>query len=691
MNKTKYILLSIFVSAHLLTGTLAFAQQSKVDSLLTLLLKDKEDTIKVMRLNTLSREYIDIGLYDKALNYANTAMQLAQQLNYQKGIANSCNNFGITYRTQGDYPKALDYYLRSLKIDEELGDKNGIARHLGSIGNVYSDQEDYTKALDYYFKALKIKEEIGDKNGIATWLGNIGIVYEELASAADDDSLINREQLFSKALDNFSKALKITEEIGDKSGIATWLSNIGLVYEEEGEALPYAKQQQELYEKALEHFLKSLKIAEEFEYKQLQANILGNMGSLYSDMKKYAEAEKYLQNALKLDRELGAMDDERDDEKDLSELYEKTNRYQLALEHFKKVMTLKDTLFNADKNKELTQKEMNFEFEKKEAIQKAEQEKQTALAAAESKKQKIVIWSVIAVLALVLVFAGLILRSLRLTRKQKQVIEIKSKETEVQKQIIEEKNKDITDSIHYASRIQRALLTSHEFIGKHLKDYFILFKPKDIVSGDFYWANSVNGKFLLCTADCTGHGVPGAFMSLLNISILNEITIEKKVTSPDLILNYAREEIISALNPEGMEVETKDGMDCVFCTYDPENMLLHFAGANNPMWIVRDNQLLEFKPDKMPVGKYNDTHKPFSLQTINLQKGDIIYTFTDGFADQFGGTNGKKFKYKQLHDLLSTISMKPLLEQKTILENAFENWKGDLEQVDDVLVIGLKI
>jgi serine phosphatase RsbU (regulator of sigma subunit) len=229
------------------------------------------------------------------------------------------------------------------------------------------------------------------------------------------------------------------------------------------------------------------------------------------------------------------------------------------------------------------------------------------------------------------------------------------------------------------------------------KPFFILYKPKDIVSGDFYFAlahkqeNESSEKFYMCTADCTGHGVPGALMSMLGISNLNESIIEKKLSKPNEILDSVRKGIIDSLNAEGSLVESKDGMDCVLCVYDFQNMTLEFAAANNPLWLLRNGEIIEFKPDKFPVGKYGDELKPFTLQKTDLQKGDIIYTFTDGFADQFGGPKGKKFKYKQLQDLLLSIHTLPMTQQKEKLNEVFEEWRGNLEQVDDVLVIGVKI
>ena len=210
------------------------------------------------------------------------------------------------------------------------------------------------------------------------------------------------------------------------------------------------------------------------------------------------------------------------------------------------------------------------------------------------------------------------------------------------------------------------------------------------MSGDFYWATEHQGKFYMITADCTGHGVPGAFMSLLNISLLNELIIEKNLSSPAQILNHQRKNIIKALNPQGGD-HSKDGMDCVLCQFDLDNAKVSFAAANNPLWLIRDNKLHEFKGDKMPVGKHMDGEKEFSEHSIDLENGDMIYTFTDGIVDQFGGEMEKKFKHKQLVDLLMHIHSLPVEEQKERIEQAFNSWKGSKEQTDDVLVIGIKL
>ncbi len=287
------------------------------------------------------------------------------------------------------------------------------------------------------------------------------------------------------------------------------------------------------------------------------------------------------------------------------------------------------------------------------------------------------------------------------------IVDEKTLEIREQKEHIAEKHKEITDSINYAERIQRSFLATDEMLDLNLKEYFVFFKPKDVVSGDFYWASTIvsasgGENFILATADSTGHGVPGAIMSLLNITSL-EKAIEH-LTNPAEILSHTRQTIINRLKKDGSKEGGKDGMDCSVMVFDFKNKKLYMAAANNPVWIVRshspleggdrrsgDVELIEIKPDKMPVGKHDRDQEPFTQHVIDLMDGDIIYSLTDGFPDQFGGEKGKKFMSKNLRELLLANSFRPMNEQKQVLENTFSNWVGKLEQIDDVTVIGVKI
>ena len=290
-------------------------------------------------------------------------------------------------------------------------------------------------------------------------------------------------------------------------------------------------------------------------------------------------------------------------------------------------------------------------------------------------------------------------KELKISQAESQLI--KEKEEEIERlrnvelkhayDLIAEKNKEITDSIHYANRIQKTILAPDSERNKFLGDHFVYFQPKDIVSGDFYWSivmERENGKkeFYLAVCDSTGHGVPGAFMSLLNTNYLNEALYEKQIPEPHLVFNYVRQRLIESISKEGQ----KDGFDGILARIDLEAKTIEYAAANNAPILVRNGTFQELPTDKMPVGFGEKLHS-FSANKIALQPGDAVYLYTDGYADQFGGPNGKKFKYKQLNDLLTANSSKPVNEQLNLLQSTFESWKGSLEQVDDVCVIGIRV
>jgi serine phosphatase RsbU (regulator of sigma subunit) len=280
--------------------------------------------------------------------------------------------------------------------------------------------------------------------------------------------------------------------------------------------------------------------------------------------------------------------------------------------------------------------------------------------------------------------------------KQKEEIEAQRDEIlkqrnqlEKQYELIETKSWEISNSFQYASHIQSTILPNQEELSSYFQDYFILIRPKNMVSGDFYWFTKKEEKIIVAAADCTGHGVAGGLMSMLGVNLLHEIVKDKHIVSPDQILNELRRLVISALEQEEHD-SVISGMDMALITYTPEDNLLEFAGANNPLYIIRDDKLSEYAPDKMPLSLYSRMDG-FSKHLIEVKKGDQIYLFSDGFTDQFGGEHQKKFKFRPFRKLIVENNHKQMEEQKSILNNTFEAWKGDLEQVDDVLVMGIKL
>ena len=284
------------------------------------------------------------------------------------------------------------------------------------------------------------------------------------------------------------------------------------------------------------------------------------------------------------------------------------------------------------------------------------------------------------------IFLIFVFNRLRVTRKQKAVIEEQKEEVELAHNELEEKNKEITDSIQYAKRIQNAILPQAMVVKKYLQESFILYKPKDIVAGDFYWLEPSKNKVLFAAADCTGHGVPGAMVSVVCNNGLNRSVREYGLTDPGEILNKTREIVVKEF--EKSEEEVKDGMDIALCSI--EGNTLEYAGAHNPLWIIRNGELLETKANKQPIGQF-DNPEPYTTHTLELQKGDSIYIFSDGYVDQFGGEKGKKLKTANFKKLLLSIQKENMSTQKHLIDEAFENWKGNLEQLDDVCVIGVRV
>lgn len=663
-RKIKYLFyLMTFFFCH---STL-LAQNKNIDSLLTLLKIYKVDTNRVIHLYQLAYEYQSVGENEKGLIYGDEALELARQLDFKKGIAQANNNLGSIYLEQSDYPHALDYFLKALKTDEVLKNKKGIATRLGNIGAVFMLQGDLPKALDWYFKALKMAEELGDKSGITRYLINIGTIYKE-------------QNDFAKSLVFSFKALKMAEELGDENYISSILNNIGIVYSLQGER-----------SKALDFYSRALHIAETLKNKRKISINLANMGAIYVEMGKFKEAEQYLKKAALLTDSIGSLYYLKQAEVNLTELYQRMNRYKDAFIHYKKAVALNDTIFSQENKKQIVRKEMQYDFDKKEIAAKALQDKRDAVTAQEKKRQKVIIYSISSGLFLVLLLAFFIFRGYKLKQKANIIITQQKAEVEKQKELVELKNKEITDSINYAKRIQQAKLPKKEEIYSVLPQSFVLFKPKDIVSGDFYFFHKNEQFIFIASADCTGHGVPGAFMSMIGSEKLEDAVLQTNDTSD--ILSLLNKGIKVALKQSDSDESTRDGMDIAFCSLNTKNRVVKYAGANRPIWIVRKGQteIEETKATKKAIGGFTEDEQYFDTHELQLHPGDTFYIFTDGYADQFGGEDGKKLMTKKFKEILLDIQNKTMKEQEKHLDTFVENWRGKREQIDDILVIGVRL
>ncbi|MBA3971532.1 MAG: tetratricopeptide repeat protein [Bacteroidetes bacterium] len=602
----------------------------------------------------------------KAFDYYNKSLEIKKELKDHQGMAFTYNNIGVIYYKQGNIPKALEYYEKSLHKLEDANDKRSVSQLLYNIATVYGMQGELAQGLAYAERCLKIRQELGDKFGIAEAYDNISSQYA-------------KQKNLDKSTEFILKALPIYEELGDKKGIANAFNTLGTNNLKQGKN-----------DLALEYYLKSLKLREEVNQKELIAFSLGNIGTTYLAQKKYDKALDYSLRSYKMSKEIGLPENLRDVSHFLSLIYKAQNNYQKAYEMAQFSTLMRDSITNETSRKTAIKSQLKYEYEKKSTADSVAYSKEAEIKEIQIAKQegeirakRIQQYALFGGLLIVIVFAGFMFNRFKVTQKQKEIIE-------GQKEIVEEKNREITDSITYAKRIQSAILPPAKLVKQYLPESFVFYKPKDIVAGDFYWLEPKDGKILFAAADCTGHGVPGAMVSVVCNNALNRAVREYGLTEPDQILNKTREIVIEEF--EKSEDDVKDGMDISLCALSIDSSLLQWAGANNPLWIIRKNafEVEEIKANKQPIGKHID-QQPFDIYDLQLQKGDSIYIFTDGYQDQFGGSKGKKFKTSQLKEIILSMQQETMEKQKDILARALSVWKGNIEQVDDICIIGVRI
>ncbi|HEY4798277.1 MAG TPA: tetratricopeptide repeat protein, partial [Bacteroidia bacterium] len=499
---------------------------------------------------------------------------------YQRAEIRTLRNIGNVYRDNlSNLSKAMEYYQLSRKKAEEVGDKLGLAAALLNIGNIYYDLKDYQSALEYQEKSFSMFREIGDKRGIGICLNAIANIYKS-------------ELNYSKALEYYSNSLAIQEERRDTFEIMTCYYNIGQAYSS------LASEDKSNNLKAMDFFQQSLKFAKAINNAEGTINALEGIGEIFLDTGNPKKAQEYYTEALKLATPSANLWVQSEVYHTLRQVYEKQGLYKEALAMFDKHIALRDTIFSQKQSRDIAIKDAQYESDKKEAAMKAQQEKEREVAAAESKKQRVIIISVILGLLFAVVFAGYIFRSLRTTRKQKalieeqkSIVETQKKEVESQKHLVEEKQKEIIDSITYAKRLQQAILPPMHFVKKHLPYSFILYKPKDIVAGDFYWMEEKDNIVFIAAADCTGHGVPGAMVSVVCCNALNRTVKEFGLRDTGKILDKVTELVLETFEKSGEDV--KDGMDISLLSFNLMTKEIYWTGANNALWYIQDKEVIE--------------------------------------------------------------------------------------------------
>jgi len=662
-----------------------------LDTTLTLYLKAKHDTTKLGLIEHIIDECWDDEvwpkynslLYEQARFHLNTPSTKAESFRYASYLAGTISNMGFISDNQGNVPTALEQYHQSLKIYEKINDKKGQSSSLNNLGVLYSLQGDTAKAFLYQSQSLDLKKLLNDKAGLSISMNNIGKIYEIRGFPFE-------------ALDYYQQSLAICQEANDERGIAISYDNIAGIYFRQG-----------FPAKALEYYNKSIKIWENFSEDSGLSYSHNNIAEVYLSMGNLRDALIHSQKSLLLAKKIGYPMDIQNAAHTLSRIKKAENNFKEALDFYELYVVMKDSVFNENTERAAMAQSVKYAYEKEALKDSLENLKLNEIKDIQINERDAIIDKEktfkYALMVGLLLMGGLVFVSIRgyqrkkkdndLIQLQKQEVEIQKIKIEKQHHILEETHKEISDSITYAKRIQQAILPPQENLRKFLKEGFVWFMPKNVVSGDFYWmesfaSDSEGETLLIAAADCTGHGVPGAMVSVVCHNALNRSVFEFDLKRPDLILNKTRELVIETFDKSGEDV--KDGMDISLCSINQKTKKLMYAGANNNLYIIRSNELIEIKADKQPIGLFSDA-KPFNYHNFNLQDSDCIYLFTDGVADQFGGPKGKKFKYQQLKELLIANCSKPAEMQKKLLESSIESWRGELEQVDDICVIGVRI
>jgi len=692
-------------------------------------------------------------LYSKALDYFVKA-------NDSIGIIDAYVNIGAYFLNNDQFNTAIDTFNTALSYAIHIQDTLNIATIYTNIAIAYSYLEDKENCLKYNILASKIFYKIKNYKNYLTTTINMGAMYLDLDKTEQAEKCFNiainamdtvilgnytvislytnmgiineTKKDFKKAAEFYNKSLELSKKTNNVKSEASAYINIAGLNNNMGN-----------FDKTISYANKALDLSKEINSKENIAGANKILGITYNKIKEYKRAIKHLKISTDIYLETENLHNILEVLQELKYAYNKLKDYKNALKYANLFIMYNDSVNGIETKKTIELLNTKYETEKKEKqiiTQQADlktSKLQTAKEKIEKEKQQTQRNLFVIAFVLMLILAIIVLRSYKqkkkaniLLAKQKEEIieaneelnqqneEITAQRDEIitQKEIIEEVHHEISESINYATRLQEAILPESKILSKYLSDHFVLFKPKDKVSGDFYWWAHVENHTIITAADCTGHGVPGAFMSMLGSSFLREIVQKEYVIHTGVILRKLRKEIIKTLKQTGEMGEQKDGMDMAIISINHETNMVQFSGANNPIYIIRnangetlnvivdvsdkkqitsslthnDLVLYEIKPDKMPISIYEKMDN-FTTHEFKLEKGDRIYMFSDGFADQFGGHKEKKFMYKPFKRLLLENANKPMVEQKIILNKAFEDWKGSLEQIDDIVILGITI
>ena len=689
--------------------------------------------------------YLRLNNFDSALANFSKALLIREKLSDTSQIASSHTNLATLHKNAGAYDSSVYYFEKALLIHQKMSSVNNEAYTYLNLGGLYWEKKNYYKAIDNYIESLRLYELLGDKTRKATVLENIGLIYRDLGNS--DRALEYhysvlelyrkiknrlRESIalnfiagdywkigdYSKALEKYKEVLQIRAELGNRPLIAATYNNLAMVYknlEQPDSAHIYYRKALLLYSDLgdLKNHATTLNNIANLKWKFNQADsakyyfemalfsrqlIQDTQGEGYSmlqygeflmEQKSYSKASDMSKGAYNIAKKLNDKFLLRDASNLLSRYSEIMGNYKLAHTYFKEYNHIQNELNSDETIKRIADMEIRFENEKKQqALERKQFEIELRDAQIKQKNQRYyymlgVLFSLVGIVILIFIAWRQKIRTNKLLSIQKSEIEDQRDQIMVQKQ-------KITDSIIYASRIQKAILPPSSVVNELFPNHFIFFRPRDVVSGDFYWMHREGNYDVIVIADCTGHGVPGAFMSMLGISLLNELTGQYSDFDAAKLLGFLREKIRTNLHQTSFGETNSDGIDLGMVIIDNESNRVCFSGGNVPLWIYSMGEIHVYAPDRMPVGIYIGEDMPFTNTFINLQNNDIMYMFSDGYIDQFGGPKHRKLMQSGFREIINSCVIRPINEQEDRLATALEEWMGNNRQIDDIIVFGVQ-
>lgn len=673
---------------------------------------EKNDSLKIFLMSEIGYEYESSSL-ETAMQWYDKAIALSKKKNSAYWLSRNYGYKAIVYQFLSDYDSSVQYNKLGIIVAGTINDSIQQAKLYCNLGKTHFESDDLVPALVSYKKTLSLALKLKNDLLTATSYRGIGVCYDKMRNAefalkyhkmamyidlrldSPRDLAMDYNNIAAAYMDlgkfddaniYYEKTIKIYTEIGMVG------EELGVVFNNQ------ASVQSDIgnHQKALALFLKA---KQQFLLSKDEGSvpfINKNIASSYLKLNDIPKARQYIDSAL---MKLTVYNNPRlalDAQLILGEILMRQNKHKEAAALLLQTYLAKDSLETSYQKRELEELEIKFQTKEKDIkLKQSEAErkkKETELSLQKSinERRKTLVFSLFGI-GLLLLFLFLNVRKSNIhTKKANALIAMQNEEVLIQKHIIEEKNEEITSSIRYAQNIQNAMLPPTPLIAEWFPKHFVLYKPKDIVAGDFYWFEKIRNLLFFAAADCTGHGIPGAMVSVVCHNALNQSIREYSITNSADILNKTRELVIQTFEKSADNI--KDGMDISLCVIDTTTQTLQFSGANNSLIVIKNgsNELIKLKADRQPVG-FSDELKPFTSISIQLEKGDRLYAFTDGFADQFGGTQSKKYKSKRMEEYILSIQSEPLNTQNTLLGEEFDTWKGENEQTDDVCIVCIEI